>query len=113
MPLSPEELDPALLAALAHPLRLSIMRAATEEISPKKLADRLKGSVQLISYHVRILRDAGLLELKRTEPRRGAIEHFYSASPGAATRLDELAKAMTSLAKAVGKPPRSASRKKS
>jgi hypothetical protein len=29
---------------------------------------------------VRVLRDAGCVELVRTEPRRGAIEHFYRAS---------------------------------
>ena len=107
-----DDLDAEILGALSHPLRLSVMRAATDEISPKKLADAFGESVQLVSYHVRILRDAGLLELTRTEPRRGAVEHFYSASSDAATRLDELGNAMTSLAKAVRKPPRSPSRKK-
>jgi len=33
-----------------------------------------------VSYHVRILRELGLVELVRTEPRRGALEHFYRAT---------------------------------
>jgi DNA-binding transcriptional ArsR family regulator len=30
-----------------------------------------------VSYHTRLLRDLGWIELVRTEPRRGALEHFY------------------------------------
>jgi hypothetical protein len=33
-----------------------------------------------VSYHVRVLRDTECVELVRTEPRRGAIEHFYRAT---------------------------------
>jgi hypothetical protein len=36
---------------------------------------------------VRILRDAGCAELVRTEPRRGAVEHFYR--PTARPMLDD------------------------
>jgi DNA-binding transcriptional ArsR family regulator len=74
------------------------MRSALDEFSPKKIADTFEGvSLQLISYHVRILRDAGLLELSRTEPRRGALEHFYRASGDAAQRLSSLGETLTTL----------------
>jgi hypothetical protein len=33
-----------------------------------------------VSYHVRILREFGCVELVRTEPRRGALAHFYRAT---------------------------------
>ena len=108
--------EPDLLGALAHPIRLSIMSAALDEFSPKRIAETFDGvSLQLISYHVRILRDAGLLELSRTEPRRGALEHFYRASPDAAKRLSSLGATLTSLGdelQAQRPKPRGGSRKK-
>jgi hypothetical protein len=30
-----------------------------------------------VSHHTRVLRDLGCIELVRTEPRRGAVEHYY------------------------------------
>ena len=32
-----------------------------------------------ISYHVKVLRDFELIEMTKTEPRRGAVEHYYKA----------------------------------
>jgi hypothetical protein len=32
-----------------------------------------------VSYHVKTLDDLGAIELVRTEPRRGAVEHYYRA----------------------------------
>jgi hypothetical protein len=32
-----------------------------------------------VSYHIRLLHDLGAIELVATEPRRGALEHFYRA----------------------------------
>ena len=40
-----------------------------------------------MSYHVRMLRDYECVELVRTEPRRGALQHFYRAT--ARPRLDQ------------------------
>ena len=34
----------------------------------------------MVSYHVRMLRDYDCVELVRTEPRRGALQHFYKAT---------------------------------
>ena len=41
----------------------------------------------VVSYHVRMLRDYDCVELVRTEPRRGALQHFYKAT--ARPNLDE------------------------
>ena len=88
--------DTALLQALAHPIRVRIMRAAVERFSPKQIADELGDdvSLQLVSYHVRILNGAGLLELVGTAPRRGALEHFYRASREADERLGTAARSL-------------------
>jgi hypothetical protein len=48
-----------------------------EEGSPTQLADRLGEPVGNVSYHVKVLTEADAIELVRTEPRRGALEHFY------------------------------------
>lgn len=34
----------------------------------------------LVSYHVRVLAEAGLVELAGMEPKRGALQHFYRAT---------------------------------
>ena len=41
----------------------------------------------VVSYHVRMLRGYDCVELVRTEPRRGAVQHFYRAT--ARPTLDE------------------------
>ncbi len=105
-------IDPDLLNAIGHPLRLRILTAATDQVSPKRLSDMFGDtSVQLVSYHVRILRDAGLLELTDTAQRRGAIEHFYRASKDAASQLADTGAALTALADELKPPPKRAKRK--
>lgn len=44
----------------------------------------------MASYHVRELLKAGLVELVRTEPRRGAVAHFYSVTPAGLAVLDRV-----------------------
>jgi hypothetical protein len=43
------------------------------------MAKEFDESLPLVSYHVRILRELECIELVRTTPRRGAIEHHYRA----------------------------------
>jgi DNA-binding transcriptional ArsR family regulator len=71
-----------LLKALGHPLRLRIIESLIEtgEGSPVQLARELGQPLATVSHHFRMLRDLGWVELIRTEPRRGAVEHFYRAS---------------------------------
>jgi len=47
--------------------------------SPNEMAKEFGESLPLVSYHVRILRELDCIELVRTTPRRGAIEHHYRA----------------------------------
>lgn len=45
--------------------------------SPSEIAERLVEPLGNVSYHVKVLCRAGLLELAREAPVRGAVEHFY------------------------------------
>lgn len=72
--------DDRIVKALGHPARREILRIFDEGIaSPKEIAARVGLPLPNVSYHVKILRDLGLIELKRTTPRRGAVEHHYMA----------------------------------
>jgi DNA-binding transcriptional ArsR family regulator len=73
-------LDSDLVKALSHPLRMRILARLNETVaSPNEMAKEFEESLPLVSYHVRILRELGCIELARTTPRRGAIEHHYRA----------------------------------
>src|SRR3954462_9200879 len=74
--------------ALAHPLRARVLQRLGERVaSPGDLAVELDAPLGVVSYHVRMLRDYDCVELVRTEPRRGALQHFYKAT--ARPNLDE------------------------
>ena len=74
--------------ALAHPLRARILQRLGERVaSPGDLAVELGAPLGVVSYHVRMLRDYDCVELVRTEPVRGALQHFYRAT--ARPNLDE------------------------
>lgn len=90
-----------LFSTLSHPLRPRILRAAAETTSPKELAVALQQPIGVVSYHVRTLADAGLLELVRTEPRRGALEHYYRVPRGARTKLRKAADELRQVADAL------------
>src|SRR3954465_4186883 len=85
----PGETSEARIAkALAHPLRARILQRLGERVaSPGDLAVELGAPLGVVSYHVRMLRDYDCVELVRTEPRRGALQHFYRAT--ARPNLDE------------------------
>src|SRR3954453_17966249 len=74
------ELDEGLLKAISHPLRhrlLGLLDGGTA--SPNELARELGLPLGRVSYHIRLLHELGAIELVGTEPRRGALEHFYRA----------------------------------
>src|SRR5690349_1200744 len=85
----PGETSEARIAkALAHPLRARILQRLGERVaSPGDLAVELGAPLGVVSYHVRMLRDYECVELVRTEPVRGALQHFYRAT--ARPTLDE------------------------
>jgi DNA-binding transcriptional ArsR family regulator len=69
-----------LFAALSHPLRhriLAILLKSDQPLSPNLISEALNEPVPNVSYHVRVLKDLGVIELVDTQPVRGAIEHFY------------------------------------
>jgi DNA-binding transcriptional ArsR family regulator len=72
------------LSALAHPMRLQILRAACVRenavSSPVEASRLLEASLPLVSYHARILREAGLLSAVERVQRRGAVQTRYVAT---------------------------------
>ena len=68
--------------ALAHPLRVRILICLEKSpAGPLELASELEQNIGLISYHLRTLEHYGLIEVERTEPRRGAVLHIYRRTP--------------------------------
>ena len=66
--------------ALAHPLRVRLLGELTaREASPVELARQLDERLGAVSYHVRVLADAGLIELSSRTFTRGAVQHHYRA----------------------------------
>jgi DNA-binding transcriptional ArsR family regulator len=77
----PGLVDQQLVKALGHPLRQRILHELGDDpASPSQLAERLDEPLGNVSYHVKILRECKAIELVRTTPVRGAIEHFYRAT---------------------------------
>lgn len=75
---SKEVVDQRLVKALAHPLRAHILGILNERVaSPNQLSKELDEGLSQVSYHIKVLRDYECIELVKTEPRRGALEHFY------------------------------------
>lgn len=78
---SPEGITQQLAKALAHPLRVRILSSLRKGISsPNQLAQELGEPLGNVSYHVKTLLEYDCVELVKTEPRRGAVEHFYRAT---------------------------------
>jgi DNA-binding transcriptional ArsR family regulator len=73
--------DPAIAKALAHPLRTRILTALEgRTASPSELADELEAPLGVVSYHVRRLAGMKFVKLVKRVPRRGAVEHYYTAT---------------------------------
>ena len=67
--------------ALSHPVRVRILeRLKQGPASPSELSGMLGTPLGATAYHVRTLRQLGLVELVREERRGGAIEHYYRAT---------------------------------
>jgi DNA-binding transcriptional ArsR family regulator len=73
--------DQRLVKALGHPLRVQALSILNERVaSPNELAKELGEGLSQVSYHVKVLSDCECIELVKTEPRRGAVEHYYRAT---------------------------------
>lgn len=70
----------ATFRALGHPTRLNVLERLTN--GPASPVDYTQAanhheSLGTVSHHFRALRQAGLIEVARTEQRRGALKHSY------------------------------------
>lgn len=68
-----------LFVALGHPTRRRILREMNggPPASPRELTERLGDTLSNVSYHFRVLAEAGVLKLVSTRPVRGSTQHFY------------------------------------
>jgi DNA-binding transcriptional ArsR family regulator len=69
-----------IIKALGHPLRVEILAILNDRMaSPNELSKELEEGLSQVSYHIKVLRDFEMIEMVKTEPRRGAVEHYYRA----------------------------------
>jgi DNA-binding transcriptional ArsR family regulator len=59
---------------------LRILHVAGEARSPNEMSEALGVPVSHISYHVKVLKSCRVIALTDTQPRRGAVEHFYAST---------------------------------
>jgi DNA-binding transcriptional ArsR family regulator len=72
--------DSRLVKALAHPLRVQILRVLQDRVaSPSELSEELDARLGNVSYHMRVLERLEVIELVKTKQRRGAVEHYFRA----------------------------------
>lgn len=99
---SPEGITQKLAKALAHPLRMRILTSLNRGISsPNQLSQELGEPLGNVSYHVKTLLEFDCIELVKTEPRRGAVEHFYRATERAFFSDEDWAKIPASTRKGI------------
>jgi DNA-binding transcriptional ArsR family regulator len=71
------------IRAIGSPQRRRILRAlhsAGEALSPNELSNAGDSSLGHVTYHVKVLKECGVVVLTDTQPRRGAVEHFYTST---------------------------------
>jgi hypothetical protein len=65
---------------IRHPLRAHVFAEYAQDVtSPSRIAAGLSAPLNVVSHHTNFLLRKRAIELVRTEPRRGATEHFYRA----------------------------------
>lgn len=81
--------EPKLLKVMAHKTRRKILQALSAgPKSPKMIADEIDEPLGNVSYHMHFLHNNKAVVLVSTEPRRGALEHFYNLTPVGESLLD-------------------------
>ena len=61
-----------------------------KSMSPNELSRAIGVDLGVTSYHVRMLRDYGVVVLVDTAPRRGALEHYYTLTDNGTQVYHEL-----------------------
>jgi DNA-binding transcriptional ArsR family regulator len=88
---SSSSVDQRVVKALAHRLRVEILAILNDRMaSPNELSKELEEGLSQVSYHVKVLKDFDMVEMVKTEPRRGAVEHYYKASEKVFITSEEL-----------------------
>lgn len=82
--------SPAQFKAMGHPLRQRLLFLLGEPATISQLASRLDIAKGSIAHHLKVLRDAGMVEVSETRRVRGGTEQYYRR---AAARLDIATKA--------------------
>lgn len=73
--------DPTWARVMSNPVRVQALTILNERVaSPNELAKELGEGLSQVSYHVKVLLGNDCIELVKTEPRRGAVEHYYRAT---------------------------------
>lgn len=75
----PALIDDRLLKALSNPTRQQILDLLVEgPSSPVRMQRRMDNvSLNLVSHHIKVLKELGCIELVETKKKRGATEHIY------------------------------------
>lgn len=78
----PTFVDQRLVKAVSNPTRVDILNILWEEASsPSKVARRLQNvSVNLVSHHIKVLRELGCVELVEEVKHGGRTERIYRAT---------------------------------
>ncbi|HVO54425.1 MAG TPA: helix-turn-helix domain-containing protein [Solirubrobacterales bacterium] len=79
---SPKLIDPKVLKAQSHPIRAHILNILSEgPNSPARMQRRMDGvHLNLVCHHIKVLREAGLIELTDVKMHGGRKEHIYRAT---------------------------------
>lgn len=76
----PKTLEEIQAFAVGHHVRFEALTVFNERVaSPKEVGEVIGVSLNKAGHHVKELLDANCIELVRTEPRGGSVEHFYRA----------------------------------
>ena len=75
------EIGSKMVRAFGNPIRAqALIILGSRVASPREIAEELGEPIGKVSYHIRELRDSGLIELVSTDDSRGGVQHFYRAT---------------------------------
>ncbi len=88
---SPKLIDPKVLKAQSHPIRAHILNILSEgPSSPARMQRRMDDvHLNLVCHHIKVLREADLIELIDVRMHGGRKEHIYRATQRQFFDLDE------------------------
>jgi hypothetical protein len=79
--LKSKSLDERIAYVVKHPYRIDALAILNERTaSIAEIGEVMKVPASRLEHHIKDLHDAGCIEIVRSEPRRGAYEHYYAAS---------------------------------